>query len=368
MAATKSGRGVRRRPRDKAKALDPNPFLGLLREVKPDVDSRLDVLLNQHVQQHQDSGREVVEMLTQARELTGRGGKRLRAALVVVGQKAFERSRPARWETALACGVAVELLQSYFLIHDDWMDQDDTRRGGPSVHAALTRRFRSAHKGAASAILTGDYLVALATKQFAEATRRSKQLPELMRCFADMQLAAVVGQQLDVVGQAPNAERVYELKTSSYTVAGPLTLGALLAGASRAKLNGLEAYADPLGVAFQLRDDILGVFGDPKRTGKPSGNDIVAGKWTWLVEHALSNGRPKHKRAIKAALGNAGSSELQVEAATAALLDSGAVSACEARISELRAQSERALSRLRLPSRGNELLAGAIVALSERQS
>ncbi len=360
-------RAGRRQSREKAKPLDANPFTALLREVKPDVDGRLDVLLDEQLELHADAGMEVVQMLTQARALTRRGGKRLRAALVVVGQKAFERTRPARWDSALACGAAVELLQSYFLIHDDWMDQDETRRGGPAVHAALTRKFRSEHKGASSAILAGDFLVALASKHFAAATQRSRQMPALMRCFADMQLAAVIGQQLDVVAKRPNAERVYELKTSSYTVTGPLTLGALLAGATRAKLNALAAFADPLGVAFQLRDDLLGVFGDPARTGKPAGNDLVAGKWTWLVENALSHGKPRHKRAIKAALGNPEATRAQLDDAHAALIDAGARDACEARITELRAQSEQALARLRLAPRGASLLRGAVVALCERQ-
>jgi geranylgeranyl diphosphate synthase type I len=363
----RSGRPRRKPGRFKAKPLEGNPFVALLAEVKADVDTRLDALLVRHLEERAKFGLEVKQTLDAARSLSSRG-KRLRAALVVVGQKAFERGRPARWEIALECGVAVEVLQSYLLIHDDWMDQDDTRRGGPAVHAALRRRFRSEHKGAAAAVLAGDYLAALATQHLARVTRRHKMLPQLVECFCEMQLAAITGQQLDIIGKTHDAERVYKLKTSSYTVTGPLQLGALLAGATGATLTRLAAFADPLGVAFQLRDDLLGAFGEPRVTGKPRGSDLVQGKWTWIVEHALRSGRPQHRRALRAVLGNSSASPEQLAAATAALVDSGARAACEERIAILRGHSERALQRLGLTPRGSELLTGAVSALTDRRS
>lgn len=349
-------------------AAEQNPFIALLREVKPDVDRRLDAVLEASLATHGSMGTEVVSTLAEAKALSSRGGKRLRAGLVVAGHRAFEQGRPARREHALECGVAVELLQSYFLIHDDWMDRDDTRRGGPSVHAALRKQFGSEHKGAAAAILAGDYLVALASRHLTTTLKKHACLADAARCFADMQLAAVVGQQLDVIGLTRNAELVYELKTSSYTVTGPLQLGALLAGAKPATLRQLERFARPLGVAFQLRDDLLGAFGAPEQTGKPQGSDIAAGKWTWVVEYALAHGGPKQKRALKAALGNAQPSARALADATAALVDSGARSACEARIAELVEESERALERLALTELGYNLLGGAVTALSQRHS
>lgn len=368
MAANKRGGSSAARGADHAKPLGHNPFVALVREVKPDVDRRLDAVLAAQVEQHESTGPEVVAMLTEAKALCSRGGKRLRAALIVAGQKALERGRPGRWDRALECGVAVELLQAYFLIHDDWMDRDDTRRGGPAVHAALSRRFRSEHQGACGAILAGDYLVALASRHLTQTLRKHPCLGAASQCFADMQLAAVVGQQLDVIGQSRKAELVYELKTSSYTVTGPLQLGALLAGAKPSALRGLERFARPLGVAFQLRDDLLGAFGRPEVTGKPRGSDIAAGKWTWLVEHALAHGRPKQTRVLERALGKHDPSAQLLLDATAALEDSGARAACEARISELVTRSSRELDRLKLSERGHALLQGAIVALSERHS
>ncbi len=358
----------RARRRSGAKALEVNPFAALVREVKPDVDARIEAVFDDHLARYGNDGVEVTETLKQARALSARGGKRQRAALVVAGQKAFERGRPARWDVAVECGVAVELLQSYFLIHDDWMDQDDTRRGGPAVHVALTKRFKSAHKGAAAAILAGDYLVALATERLVTATSRRRELPELVKRFSQMQLAAVRGQQLDVIGLTKSAERVYELKTASYTVDGPLQLGALLAGASAATQRRLSAFSIPVGVGFQLRDDLLGALGDPATTGKPRGNDILQGKWTWLVEHTMAHGTRIQRRSLRAALGNQQATAAQLEAATAALVDSGAATACETRIAELSNAAERALKRLRLTPKGHALLSGAMAGLLERKS
>lgn len=350
---------------------DQAPFLALLAKIKPQIDRRVERALDRELRRHQRSGVEVVSMLTEAKALSARGGKRLRAALVVVGERALASERRApkvASRAALECGVALELLQSYFLIHDDWMDRDDIRRGGPAVHAALARRFESEHKGAAAAVLAGDYLVALATAHLVSSLGSHEELPRLLDGFTQMQLAAVAGQALDVIGLTRQAEQVYALKTASYTVAGPLQLGAVLAGATPARLKRLRAFSEPLGVAFQLRDDLLGAFGDPEITGKPRGNDLVQGKWTWTVEWALAHGKPRERSALSRVLGNSAATPAELTRATEALISSGARAASEARIAELALEAQRALRRLELSPRGNELLGGVMTALCERQS
>src|SRR5262245_15143459 len=137
-------------------------------------------------------------MVSAVAELSRRGGKRLRPALAVLGFRAV-RSR-AHLDTALDAGVALELLQAYFLIHDDWMDGDSVRRGGPSVHALLTERLGSERLGAASAILAGDYAQALALEVLASLDVEAEIASRVLAAFAEMQLAAVAGQQIDLVG------------------------------------------------------------------------------------------------------------------------------------------------------------------------
>lgn len=348
-----------------AKTLPGNPFLALLREVKPEVDRRLARCLDSEIARMGKSGDAVREMLLAAKELSLRGGKRLRAALVLAGQKATE-PRVTSWDRGLDVGVAVELLQSYLLIHDDWMDQDDRRRGGPSVHLTLARRFRSTHAGACGAILAGDYLAALATRVLVDAGHRHPRQTDLLRAFAEIQLSTVAGQQLDATRLVRDAETVYALKTAAYTVAGPLELGALLAGADRRTHQALLRFARPLGIAFQLRDDLLGLFAPPKVTGKPLANDLREGKRTWTIEWALAHGGAREQKQLRAVYGMASASAKDVRAALGAIRSSGAEAATEARLNEHLQKAQKALASARLRPAGETLLLGATRALLDR--
>jgi len=354
-----------------------NPFLALTAAVKADLDPALNALLDVEVADVGQVGREVAGMLRAAQALLCRGGKRLRAGLLVAAHHAVtgDSSKPLP-PPVLQAALALELLQAYFLIHDDWMDKDATRRGGPTVHAALTHQFQDEHLGACSAVLAGDYMMTLAAREFHIALEtgtpgdepqalhlKSKQL---LRAFTSMQLAAVAGQQLDVVGLTRDSLKVYELKTSSYTVCGPLLVGALLAGAQPSMLRHLEAFAQPLGIAFQLRDDLLGVFADPTLTGKPFGRDIAAGKWTWLAQWVEQHAAPVHQNAWKAAFGKEHASVEQLRQAVGALESSGARAAAETYIGSLKRTATEALQAMALAPAAHTLLTGAITALVDR--
>ncbi len=347
-----------------ARTADINLFSALLNRCRPRLDARLARILAQAEKRYSKEGVEVRELLTAVRSVSMRGGKRLRGALVYVGARAGSGNAPPR--TLLAAAAALELIQTYFLVHDDWMDQDRVRRGGPSVHAALEEVFDTPHLAASAAILGGDLLFALATEELANAAALSPDVvtsAQLLRAYALLQQQAVIGQQLDVIGMTRQAERVYALKTGSYTVAGPLRMGAILAGADSKILAKLDRIAAPLGLAFQLRDDLLGLYGAEEVTGKPRGNDLRAGKWTWTVQHALQTDA---RGAIERCFGNAKASQPSVETALKALEGAGAREATEAHIATCLAQSERALQRAALPPDCERLLRDASVALVER--
>src|SRR6201995_428677 len=175
--ASNGSRGSARGGRKKsAKALKPNPFLALVDTVRKEVDARLAGLLAAKLDAAAEQDLEVLEMVRAFRDLCLRGGKRLRAALLVAGYRAA--SATADLEPALDAGVAIELLHAYFLVHDDWMDHDDTRRGGPAVHKILTDRY-GAKTGEASAILAGDLGVALATEALARVDVPTARLPRV---------------------------------------------------------------------------------------------------------------------------------------------------------------------------------------------
>ncbi|HKY40038.1 MAG TPA: polyprenyl synthetase family protein [Polyangiaceae bacterium] len=343
----------------------PNPFVALLKTVQPEIERRLAVFLDARVERARALGPEVLALSLEVRRLALCGGKRLRPALVVAGFRTVSSS--AALEPALIAGVALELLHTYFLIHDDWMDGDRVRRGGPAVHVALAKRFGSERKGDASAILAGDYALALACEALSSVHVRAERLRGAFSAFAQMQLGAVAGQQLDVVGKGRNVELGYALKTGSYTVEGPLRLGALLAGARVATLAGLSRYARPAGIAFQLRDDLLSLFGDPKQTGKPLASDLVSGKQTLLLRLALRSARPAELRAIRGVLGEARAKPPELRRALRAIDASGAPERVERRIAELSAQALAELDS-GIGARGRALLIGATEALSLRRS
>jgi geranylgeranyl diphosphate synthase type I len=303
-------------------------------------------------------------MVAAVRDLTLRKGKRLRPALVALGLRAANAR--ADLAPAVEVGAALELLHTYLLIHDDWMDGDAVRRGGPTVHVMLTREFRSERLGHASAILAGDYALSLATETLARLRVPDARLRQILSCFTEMHEHAVFGQELDISGTSAGPEAAYALKTASYSVRGPLRLGALLGGAKPAALRTLDRFAVPVGVAFQLRDDLLSAFGDPRDTGKPLGGDLRSGKRTPLALHATARAWGGDRRALTKVLGNPRASNADVRRALDVIVRTGAREVVEARIDALVRRGLGALGSAITPE-GRELLTGAALALTARQ-
>ena len=182
-----------------------------------------------------------------------------------------------------------------------------------------------------------------------------------------MQLAAVAGQMLDIRGKTPDPELTYELKTASYTVRGPLLLGAEIAGASAKTIEALDRYSLPTGVAFQLRDDLIGVFQDSEISGKPQGGDLKEGKNTSLVYAGHKMLSPAGRKALDKVLGNRRATTRQVASAITALEDCGARAHIEDRIETLKAEASASLKTPALSKKSQTLLEGAIVALADRK-
>jgi geranylgeranyl diphosphate synthase, type I len=226
------------------------------------------------------------------------GGKRLRPAFAYWGWRAV--SDKDADEQALLLFSALELLHASALVHDDVIDNSATRRGRPTAHvrfAALhhDRRWRGSADqfGISAAILLGDLALAWADDLVADVDLPHDARDRVRRVWADIRTEVLGGQYLDIVAEASAAESIASAmavntyKTASYTVARPLQLGAA-AAADRPDVQALfHEFGNDLGVAFQLRDDVLGVFGDPAVTGKPSGDDLRSGKRTVLLATAL---------------------------------------------------------------------------------
>ncbi len=338
-------------------------FERFIAQMRGQVDERLASWLEPRVAAAVARGVEVGAVAQAVRTLALRGGKRVRAALLAAAYVAYDGEGGAA--AVAPAGVALELLQTYLLIHDDWMDDDDVRRGGPSVPALL--RARSPEHADAASVLAGDLACAWAQLALLEVDLPAARVLQAAREMARAQEDVVQGQVLDVCsvpGDRREVEAVHVLKTASYTVRAPVLMGAQLAGASQSQVAALAAFAEPLGVAFQLRDDVLGTFGDPRATGKPAGGDLRRGKRTALVMEA--SGDERAAQAITRVRGLADSTGMaELAEAVAAIEASGARSKIEARIEALVHEARAALAAAEVP--GRALLEGALVALTQRE-
>jgi geranylgeranyl diphosphate synthase type I len=238
------------------------------------------------------------------------GGKRFRALFAYWAWAGYLQNKLNETENENALrgmvGIcaALEMFHAAALVHDDLIDQSDTRRGQPAVH----KRFEALHTGdswsglpqrfgQAGSILVGDLLLSWSSEIFGNALRFSPERTIEIECrneFSKMRSEIMAGQYLDVVEENAGSQRnpdeavaraiqVMTYKTAKYSIEAPMLIGAAFAGASAIDRAAIEAFAIPLGLAFQMRDDVLGVFGDPKITGKPAGDDLREGKHTVLI-------------------------------------------------------------------------------------
>ena len=304
------------------------------------------------------------------------GGKRLRPAFAYWG---FRGAGGEDSDEVVAAAAALELVQASALMHDDVMDASDTRRGEPAVH----RRFEVMHRasgwdgdgkafGAGAAILLGDLCLAWSD----ELLRRSGiDVDALLRArpvFDLMRTEVIAGQYLDVHAQVTadtsldRASTVARYKSAKYTVERPLLLGAALADAPARVRTGYSRFGLPLGEAFQLRDDILGVFGDPTETGKPAGDDLREGKRTYLIAAAFAAADEQSAAVLRAELGNRDLDADGVAALREIIIRVGALARTEERITDLTGESLRALSSLELADGAGEMLANLALAATDR--
>jgi geranylgeranyl diphosphate synthase type I len=280
------------------------------------------------------------ELVSAVGTLTMRGGKRFRPAMAVAGFRSVSRDRDIVDITDLL--AALELLQSYLLIHDDWMDQDDRRRNGPSVHAAFEENHADRHLAASLAILAGDLAAGFAWELLNRVSVVPERSGEAIAEFASMHQEVVFGQQLDLLA-CDDVALMHHLKTGSYTVRGPLRLGAVFGDAGPSQLAALDRFGAPLGIAFQLRDDLLGVFGDGNKTGKPVGGDLRAGKNTALVAEARALLEETERRSLERVLGDPSAPDDAVAEAIRLLDGCGVRRRIEERLDERLGQARAAL-------------------------
>ncbi|MDT4941950.1 MAG: geranylgeranyl diphosphate synthase, type, partial [Pseudonocardiales bacterium] len=276
------------------------------------VDAELAAFLDHCAASLARLGDDLAPVSDAARRFVLDGGKRLRPTFAYWGWRTVH-DEDVDDSALVTAAASLELLHACALVHDDVMDASATRRGRPAAHAAFAELHRAAGWsgdpevfGTSAAILLGDLLLSWADAMFTGAVPGGHG----RLVYDEMRQLVMAGQYLDVLVQArgafsaDEALRVIEFKTSKYTVEGPLHLGAAAAGAPPQVFTALSGYGLALGEAFQLRDDVLGVFGDPSVTGKPAGDDLREGKHTLLTALAMAAADADQSTLLRASLGD----------------------------------------------------------------
>jgi len=329
------------------------------------------------------------------------GGKRFRALFcywawrAALSQSIHRQSETEvlASESAIA-GIAasLEMFHAAALVHDDLLDQSDTRRGAPAIH----KRFESLHSekgwagsherfGVAGSVLVGDLMLGWSSEIFGNALLHSPNREIESACrdeFSLMRVEVMAGQYLDVLEEnaaatrslaeaVGRAEKVILYKTAKYSIEAPLRIGAAFAGADQATLNSFTSFGIPLGIAFQLRDDILGVFGDPSVTGKPAGDDLREGKRTVLValtKQALASRSESMSEAFEELLTSRELESQQIGFMQKLIEESGALDKTERMINELADRSLEALAEAELDPEAKEVLRSLALKVINRNS
>lgn len=279
-----------------------------LSDFKTWMDAELEVYFDQAIAEARKHDVFIADGLEYAKRFALAGGKRLRGALFFHGYLAGGGTDR---ENALRAAMSVELVHLFLLVHDDIMDRDHLRHGIPTIHAhyeavgrTLFPRTDAGHFGTSMALILGDMLGAFGNQILFTSPFPPDRVVRALERLQGIVSFTVIGQSQDFLiehrreATEQDVLSMYENKTARYTVHGPLFLGYILSGADDPGFERmLDAYALPIGIAFQIQDDILGIFGSQEKIGKPVASDIVEGKMTLLVTRALekANG-PTAKR------------------------------------------------------------------------
>ncbi len=324
------------------------------------IDNRLADAIENELQLWEKVDSSLVDPFASLKKLVFSGGKRLRPAFfhwAHVGAGGNPNS-----SKAIDVAAAIEMLHAFALAHDDVMDRSEARRGEPSIwqrFANLHEEHRwlgnSLHFGEAAAILVGDLAHVLADKLISHSS------PIVLQLWEELRLEVNIGQYLDVLSGAKgkfdhsSARKILEYKTGRYSVQRPLQLGAAVAGQYDELHKPLTDFGQPVGVVFQLRDDLLGVFGNAEKTGKPTGDDLREGKPTPLMAEAFAHAS-EQQRSILGKIGSNDLSEKEISDIQEVVEETGAKSVIEQEIEELTDSALEILSTIRLEKDASESL------------
>lgn len=299
------------------------------------MDAEIEAYFARVIEETEKVDKNITQAVKYAQKIIMSGGKRARAAFMYYGYLAVGGKERKKM---IKASVSIELIHAFLLMHDDIIDQDGFRHGIATIHEhyrKIAQKYfknkNAEHFGNSMALIIGDMIGALGNQVIFESKFEPKLIMKALHRLQGVISFTVVGESEDVLienrGKATEKEimRMYENKTAKYTIEGPLHLGAILGGADEKFLEALSFYAIPVGIAFQIQDDILGAFGNSAKLGKEVGSDIKQGKQTILVAKALQKADSKQKAVIKNCLGNKNLSQKDLKKFRQAIIETGSL-------------------------------------------
>ncbi len=267
-------------------------------------------------------------------EIAIRGGKRIRGSLVYFTYKMLGGTNE---QAALDLARAIEMMHAFLLVLDDWTDKSTTRRGGPTAHEIAEEYFTNSkyvrndpyHFGRAVSLTAGILENFRVQEVIMGLPIDAEKRIEICKNLNSKLATTGYGQLTDILNSlTPNVREkdvldMIEWKTGNYTFENPVHAGAIMANATPQELKILTEYAIPVGIAFQIHDDVIGMFGDSAYTGKSNTDDLAEGKMTLLMQHILQNGTPAQIEVIHKHIGNRNVTQEQHEEVKQVLIESG---------------------------------------------
>lgn len=325
-------------------------------EINEELRNFFEIKLNE-IRKDEKPG-EILEMVEFLKDFVLSSGKRIRPILFCCGY--FVAGGDDK-KNILKTSISMELIHSYLLIHDDIIDRDDFRHGDASMHKKYNKKYKCVlgrdecnHFGTSMAIIAGDLASSFGHKILADSEFPSR---EKLRAIFEMNKIisnTIVGEAMDVALVLKEKYCMKDIigmhiyKTAKYTIEGPLYLGAILAGAEGEYLNSLSKYAVPLGVAYQIQDDMIGVFGDEKKIGKPVGSDIKEGKKTLLLLKAYEHGSDEQKKILDASIGRKNVTPGEVEKVREIIEKTGSLDFSKKEIQKLKDEALNNLEKIKM--------------------
>lgn len=354
-------------------------FKQILGKLKIEIDEEVELQLSILLKSVYGQDPMISQSLEQTKKIALAGGKRIRGALLC---QAYFGAGGKEKKKILKVAAAIELVHLFLLIHDDIIDRGQLRHGKETIHETFAKKKRKAmplneavHFGESMAIIAGDMLHAFATAMIIEAGFNSDVTLKALSHLQSIINTTIVGQSQDIgiaydkkVSEA-QVLSMCENKTARYTFVGPLHLGVILAEKNDRKLiKILSDFALPLGKAFQIQDDILGVFGNEQKMGKSAASDIEEGKQSLMVVRARKSATPAQKKLLESLLGKKNITKKEIAVFKGIIESTGSLAYCHAQVQEYLAMSKSKINKIAMNVESKDFLIGLVEYLEKRES